>query len=107
MAYDIYIQRRIDEIEERLTKYVDPIEKMFLWFGFVKDFTPESHVVFDKQYEEFIVLCGKYIENPDPVARDEIRKQIKSCTKEIDNLNKHLKRVPRIQNRLEKAVRDI
>jgi len=107
VSYDIYIKRRIDEIEEKLIKYEDPIEKMYIWFTFVKDFTPESHAVFDKQYEEFILLCGKYIENPDPVAREEIRKQIKSCTDEIENLNSHLKRVPRIQHRLEKAVGDL
>ena len=107
MSYDIYIQRRIDEIEERLTTYPDPVEKMYIWFAFIKDFTPESHVVFDKQYEEFILLCGKYVANPDPVAREAIRAQIKVCTLEIDNLSKHLKRIPRIQQRLEKTMHSL
>ena len=107
MPYDIYAERRIDEIEERLTRYNDPIEKMYAWFTFIKDFTPESHVIYDKQYEEFVILCGKYTGTPDPTARQSIRQEIKACTNEIESLTKQLKRIPKIQSRLEKAVREL
>lgn len=104
MSYDLYIQRRIDEIEEKLLTKVDPIERLYLWFSFVKDFSPETHSLLDMQYTELVQLSQLYVNIPDPVARKELRRQIKSCVSEIENINEQLKRIPPLQGSLEHAV---
>jgi len=104
MAFDILIQRRLEEIEEELLKYDDPIERMFIWFNFIKDFTQEAHFLFDKQYEEFVRLCTTYADTPDPTARKELRKQVRSCVKEINRFNQALKKIPKLQSQLEKEI---
>ncbi len=104
MAYDVLIQRRLEEVEETLITYNDPIERMYIWFTFIRSFAEEAHTLFDKQYEEFVKLCAKYTETPDPTARKEMRKEIKHCVNEINKINALLKKIPRIQSRLEKAI---
>ena len=107
MSYDIFIRRRLEEIEEKLTTYSDPIERLYIWFDFIKDFTPEAHTMFDKQYEELIKLCQQYTDTPDPVARKEIQSQVISCVTEINRFSHYMRQIPKIQSRLEKDVFDL
>lgn len=104
MSYDIFIQRRIDEVEEELLNYSDPIERMHVWFTFVSEFTPEAHKLMDAQYSEMVHLCRIYAFTPDEIAREDIRKQVLACCREIETINKNLKRIPRVQSRLEKEI---
>lgn len=104
MSYDLFIKRRIDEIEENLLRYADPIERLHVWFSFIKDFTMETHALMDAQYGELVQLCKIYTATPDLVARSDIRKQVVACSQEIENLNSQLKRVPKIQSKLEKDL---
>ena len=104
MSYDLFIQRRIDEIEEKLLGYVDPVERLHVWFTFISEFTPEAHRLLDTQYNEMVQLCKAYAATPDLVARESIRKQVYSCCKEIETINKNLKRIPRVQSKLEKEI---
>jgi len=104
MSYDLLIQRRIEEIEEMLLGYEDPIEKLYVWFDFIRNFSKEAHGLFDCQYDEFIKLCEKYVKIPDPSARKAIREQIMACALEIDNFSNQMKKIPRIQAELEKAL---
>jgi len=104
MPYDLFIKRRVDEIEESLLEYTDPVEKLHIWFGFIKDFTTEAHALLDAQYGELVQLSKSYVSTPDMVARDNIRYQVVSCVQEINNVNSQLKRIPRIQGKLEKEI---
>ena len=104
MSYDIFIQRRIDEVEEKLLGYTDPIERLHVWFSFISEFTPEAHRLMDTQYSEMVQLCKMYAATPDEVARLGIRKQVHACCREIETINKNLKRIPRVQSRLEKEI---
>jgi hypothetical protein len=104
VSYDLFVRRRVDEIEEQLLMYVDPVERLHVWFSFIKDFTMETHALMDAQYGELVQLCKIYTATPDLVARDEIRKQVIACSKEIENLNSQLKRIPRIQSKLERDI---
>lgn len=104
MPYDLFIRRRIDEIEEKLLKYTDNIERLHVWFSFIKDFTMEAHALLDAQYGELVQLCKVYTATPDLTARSAIRKQVVQCGLEIDHLNNELKRIPRIQSKLEKDL---
>jgi len=104
MACEVFVKRRLEEIEEKLLTYKDPVERMYVWFRFIKDFTQEAHTLFDSQYEEFVKLCEQYSLTPDPTARKDLKRQIRSCVKEINTINMLLKRVPRIQTRLERSI---
>lgn len=104
MSYDLFIKRRIDEIEEKLLKYNDNVERLHLWFTFIKDFTMEAHALLDAQYGELVQLCKMYVATPDPLARNELRKQVVECGLEIEHINGQLKRIPRIQSKLEKDL---
>lgn len=104
MSYDLFIKRRIDEIEEKLLCYADPIERLYVWFSFVKEFSGETHNLMDRQYTELVQLCSSYVNTPDMVARESIREQVAACSREIANFNEELKRVPKLQSQLEKAV---
>lgn len=104
MSLDIYAKRRIDEVEEDLLRHRDDVEKMHIWFTFAKSFTMESHSLYESQYMELISLCKKYAETPDPTARKAMKKQIVACSKEIENLNAQLKRLPKMQSKLEQAI---
>lgn len=104
MSYDLLIKRRIDEIEEKLLKYADPIERLHVWFTFVKEFTGEAHSLLDAQYNELVQLCRVYAGTPDLAAREELRRQVNFCCKEIEVMNANLKRIPRLQSRLEKEI---
>lgn len=104
MAYDLFIKRRIDEIEERLLTCGDSVERLHTWFSFVKTFSMESHTLYDMQYSELVALSKMYTETPDMVARKALKKQITSCIRELENLGSQMKRVPRIQSRLEQAI---
>lgn len=104
MPYDLFIKRRVDEIEESLLEYEDPIERLHVWYTFIKDFTMEAHSLLDAQYGEMVQWCKIYAGTPDLAARRALRKQITSCGHEIENLNSQLKRIPKIQARLEKDV---
>lgn len=102
--YDLFIKRRVDEIEEELLKYEDNIERLHIWFSFIKDFTMEAHALLDAQYGELVQLCKVYSSTPDLTARNAIRKQIVHCSLEIEHMNTQLKRIPKIQSKLEKDV---
>jgi len=104
MAYDLFIKRRIDEIEEKLLRHTDQVERLHIWFSFIKDFTMETHTLLDAQYGELVQLCKVYVSTPDLVARSNIRKQVVGCSLEIENLNTQLKRIPKIQSKLEKDI---
>lgn len=104
MSLDIYAKRKIDEVEENLLVHRDDVERLHLWFSFAKSFSAESHSLYEAQYMELIGLCKKYTETPDPTARKGLKKQIVACSKEIENLNAQLKRLPRIQSKLEQAI---
>lgn len=106
MSYDIYLKRRVDEIEETLLKYTDPVERLHIWFAFIKDFTIEAHTLLDAQYGELVNTCKMYVSTPDLVAREDIRFQVVTIVREIDNLNTQLKRIPRLQSKLEKDIID-
>jgi hypothetical protein len=106
VSYDIFIKRRVDEIEESLLKYKDPVERLHIWFAFIKDFTMEAHTLLDAQYGELVQMCKAYSSTPDTVARDDLRSQVVMCVREIDNINSHLKRIPRLQSKLEKDILD-
>ncbi len=104
MAYDVFVKRRVDEIEEQLLRYKDPIERLHVWFSFIKDFTMETHALMDAQYGELVQLCKMYVSTPDLTAREDIRRQVLVCSKEIEHLNMQLKRIPKIQSKLEKDI---
>jgi len=104
MSFDLYVQRRMEEIEEKLLTFSDPVERLYIWFMFIKDFSRESHTLFDEQYEEFIKLCEQYVQTPDPVARKELSKTIKTCAREIDNFNFQLRKIPKLQTNLERSL---
>ncbi len=104
MSYDLFIRRRVDEIEEKLLKYTDNIERLHIWFTFIKEFTMEAHALLDAQYGELVQLCKAYAGTPDLIARDDIRKQVSQCCLEIEHLNVQLKRIPKIQLKLEKDI---
>ena len=104
MSYDIFIQRRIDEVEEKLLGFKDPVERLHVWFSFISEFTPEAHRLLDAQYSEMVQLCKVYSATPDMIARADIRKQVYACCKEIETINKNLKRIPRVQSKLEKDI---
>lgn len=106
MSYDLYLKRRVDEVEESLLKYTDPIERLHVWFTFIKDFTMEAHTLLDAQYGELVQTCKAYASNPDLVAREDLRVQVVFIVREIENLNTQLKRIPRLQSKLEKDVID-
>ena len=106
MSYDIYLKRRVDEIEESLLKYTDPVERLHIWFTFIKEFTIEAHTLLDAQYGELVNVCKTYVSTPDLVAREDIRFQVVTIVREIDNLNTQLKRIPRLQSKLEKDIID-
>lgn len=106
MPYDIFIKRRVDEVEESLLKYTDPVERLHIWFVFIKDFTMEAHTLLDAQYGELVQTCKAYASTPDTVAREDLRSQVTSIVREIDNLNTQLKRIPRLQSKLEKDIID-
>jgi hypothetical protein len=75
-----------------------------MWFMFIKDFSPETHSLLDMQYTELVQLSKTYVDTPDLVARQELSYQIKACAQEINNLSEQLKRIPALQNGLEKDV---
>lgn len=104
MSYDIYAKRKIDEVEESLLLRQDDVEKLHVWFSFVKSFSMETHSLYEAQYMELIGLCKKYTETPDLLARKALKRQIVACSKEIENLNAQLKRLPRMQSKLERAI---
>ena len=104
MVYDLFIKRRIDEIEEKLLRYSDHVERLHVWFSFIKDFTMETHTLLDAQYGELVQLCKTYAATPDMVARNAMRAQVIDCSLEIENINIQLKRIPKIQSRLEKDI---
>jgi hypothetical protein len=104
MVYDLFIKRRIDEIEEKLLKYTDNIERLHIWFVFIKDFTMEAHTLLDAQYGELVQLCKVYTATPDIIARNALRKQVIECSFEIECLNSQLKRIPKIQSKLERDI---
>jgi len=106
VSYDIFIKRRVDEIEESLLKYTDPVERLHVWLSFIKEFTMEAHSLLDAQYGELVQLCRAYAGTPDMVARSEFRRQVVACVREIDNLNIQLKRIPKLQSKLEKDIID-
>lgn len=104
MSYDLFIRRRVDEIEEKLLQYSDNVERLHVWFSFIKDFSMEAHALLDAQYTELVQLCKLYVATPDLVARSSLRKQVVLCGLEIENINVQLKRIPRIQSKLEKDI---
>ena len=106
VSYDIYVKRRVDEVEESLLKYMDPVERLHVWFVFIKDFTMEAHTLLDAQYGELVHMCKTYSSTPDMVAREDARGQVVAIVREIDNINTQLKRIPRLQSKLEKDILD-
>ena len=107
MSYNLYVKKQIDDIEERLLDVPDPIEQLNTWFSFIKEFSMETHVLFDKQYAELVSLTKLYTTTPDLVARGEIKKQISACAREIESFNVQFKRIPKIQSQLEKSIIDM
>ena len=106
MSYDIYLRRRVDEIEESLLRYRDPIERLHVWFTFIKDFSMEAHTLLDAQYGELVQTCKTYVSTPDMIARSDLKTQVNAIVREIDNINTQLKRIPRLQSKLEKDILD-
>ena len=101
MVYDLLAKQRLVEMEAELNKTKDPVERIYLWFAFIRHFSVETQNSFNKHYEEFVQLCEDYVTTPDPLARREIRKTIKVVAVELQHLNDIMTRVSGIQRKLE------
>jgi len=102
--YNLLAQQRLNEIEVKLEKTLDIIEKMHMWSIFIDSFSEETQTSFDKHYTEFLKLCEKYVLIPDPVARKDLKEQIKTVALELRHFNSIMTRVTSIQKTLEKAL---
>jgi hypothetical protein len=101
MVYDLLAKQRLVEMETELNKTHDPVERIYLWFAFIRHFSIETQNSFNKHYEEFTQLCEDYVVTPDPIVRKDLRKQIKTVAVELQHLNDIMTRVSGIQRKLE------
>lgn len=101
MVYDLLAQQRLVEMESALCKTKDPVERIYMWFAFIRHFSVETQNSFNKHYDEFTQLCEDYVVTPDPVVRKDLRKQIKTVATELQRLNDIMTRVSGIQRKLE------